>query len=234
MTYAGSAMLRCVLGIAFVLGGLSPIAHAQEADGELGDEELIRWAAREVGRADGWTMGERPPVPPDSYLEIGALGGIPDVGTEHDVARLLSELTGGALGLMVAGGAGALWVWAAIEGAADPDWMALAVGTATIFGSLGLTAGVTLAADLTGGHGNFGHAFLGQLLASAAALPLVALGFANDAPAAALVAGGLLPLAGALLGYEVGHSERASGTSAMAYLAPSNGGAQAGVAGSLP
>lgn len=234
MPYAESAMPRCVLGIALILGTFRPTAHAQQTDAEFSDEELIRWAARVVGQVDGRTVGEHPPVPPDSYVRSGTLSGIPNAGDEEDAARLLAELTGGALGLLVAGGAGALLVWAASEGDASPDGMAIAVGAATIAGALGLAAGVTLAADLAGGRGNFGHAFLGLLLGAAASLPLVALGFSNDSPVASMVAAGLLPLAGAVLGYEVGHSERARGTSTVAYLTPSNGGVQAGVAGSLP
>ncbi len=228
-------MLRCVLTIVFLLGALGPIAPAlaQDRGDELTDEQLIRWAAREVGRADGLTLGLHPPVPPVGYLSGGG-GVIRGIGPDRVMGRILAELAGGALGVLVGGGAGTLLVWAAIEGDANPDMMMIAVGTGTVLGALGLTAGVTLAADLTGGRGNFGHAFLGQIIGSAAALPLVVFGQKNDAPVAALLAAGLLPLAGAMLGYEMGHSERASGSQVGAFVTPSEGGATAGVAGALP
>ena len=49
------------------------------------------------------------------------------------------------------------------------------VASVTVLGALSVTAGVTLAAHLTGGRGNFGHAFLGQILGGDSALPFVVL-----------------------------------------------------------
>lgn len=214
-------------------------AQAEEPDaledeaGDPSDEELVRWAAREIARADGRRAGERPPVPPDAYLAVGAT---PDVQLLEDrlELRLLAELGLGLGGILLGGGAGALLVWAASESNADPTWMAIAIGSATVLGALGVTAGVTLGAELTGGRGNFGHAFLGQVIGAVLALPLVAIGLANDALPLALVAAGVLPLAGAILGYEVGHGERAGGGSPQAFVAPTRTGAIATVAGSLP
>lgn len=235
MPYAVAGMLRCLLTLVLVFGAVAPVAQAQhEAGGELTDDELIRWAAREVGRADGRTLGAHPPVPPYLYLSSGEPGVFRGPSPDRVLGRLVAELAGGALGVFVGGGVGTMLVWAAIEGDANPDTMAIAMGAGTVLGALGLTAGVTLAAELTGGRGNFGHAFLGQMLGSAAALPLIVYGLRNDAPIAALIAGGLLPIAGAMLGYEIGHSERSSGPSISPFVTPSQSGASAGVAGSLP
>lgn len=235
MPYAVVGMVRCALTLALALAAFGSVAQAQgDAGDDLTDDELIRWAAREVGRADGRSLGEHPPLPPFSYLSSGTPGGFRGVGPDRVMGRLLAELAGGAFGVLLGGGAGTLLVWAAIEGDANPDLMFIAAGTGTVLGALGVTAGVTLAAHLTGGRGNFGHAFLGQMLGSAAALPLVVLGVNRDAPLAAVLAAGLLPLAGAMLGYEIGHAEKSSGIYLMAFVAPSEGGGSAGVAGSLP
>jgi hypothetical protein len=210
------------------------------ADPEVSDLDVIRWAARDVGRSEGRPPSARPPVPPDPYLHDPAHSGAEVVlpgEDERTVARLLAELGGGALGVLVGGGAGTLIIWAALESGANPDFVVIAVAGGTVLGSLALTAGVTLAADLTGGRGNFGHAFLGQIVGGVAALPFVVLGFQEGAPAAALVAVGLLPLAGAILGYELGHAS-GSGTvptvQALAFLTPIEGGALVGVSGTLP
>jgi hypothetical protein len=152
---------------------------------------------------------------------------------ERDALRLLAELGGGALGVIVGGGLGALLVWAAAEARANPDWMLLAAGTGTAMGAFAVTGGVVMAADAVGGRGNFGDAFIGQLVGSVAALPFVTLGMANDAPAVALVSAGLLPLCGAVLGYEIGHANRSSWRQ-LAYVTPTRGGAVAGVAGHMP
>ena len=209
------------------------------ADPDVSDAEVIRWAARDVGRSEGRPPSARPPVPPDPYLhDPGHSGEVVLPGEdERTGTRLLAEVGGGALGVLVGGGAGGLIIWAALESGANPDLVVIAVGGGTVLGALAVSAGVTLAADLTGGRGNFGHAFLGQMVGGLAALPFVVLGFQEGSPAAALVAIGLLPLAGAILGYELGHSS-GSGTvppvQALAFLTPVEGGALAGVSGTLP
>lgn len=209
------------------------------ADPEVSDTDVIRWAARDVGRSEGRPPSARPPVPPDPYLHDPSHTGevlLPGED-ERTVVRLLAELGGGALGVGVGGGIGALIIWATLESHPNPNFVVLAVGGGTVLGSLALTAGVTLAADLTGGRGNFGHAFLGQIVGALAALPFVVLAFQEDAPVAALVAVGVLPLAGAILGYEVGHASGAGTVppvQALAFLTPLEGGALAGVRGTLP
>ncbi len=212
----------------------SPEAPDEPSPDELSDEELIRWAAREIGSRDGRSFGQYPPVPPDGYLTSSSQPHpFPGESNAQAGLRLLAELGGGSLGLLLGGGAGTLLIWAALEGRAHPTVVAIAFGAGTILGSLALTAGVTLAADLMGGHGNFGYAFIGQVVGAVAALPLVVLGQANDALGLSLLAAGILPLAGALLGYEIGHSDHAFANGASAYLAPIEGGAVAGVAGPL-
>ena len=213
-------------------------AAAQDLDApsrdEPSDEELIRWASHEVGRVDGRSLGERPPVPPDAYLAQGGPHDLHLVGEDDRLAlRLLAEVGGGLVGVLAGGGIGALVIWAAAESNADPTWLAIAVGTGAVLGSLGVTGGVTLAADLCGGRGNFGHAFLGEVIGAVAALPLVVLAFANDALPLALVAAGVLPLAGAMLGYEVGHADRVSAGGPIAFVTPTPSGALATVAGPL-
>ncbi|MCB9596459.1 MAG: hypothetical protein H6719_27295 [Sandaracinaceae bacterium] len=234
-------MNRVLLAVALIVASPA-IAAAQDLEpdpipspDEPSDEDLIRWASREVGRQAGRSIGEHPPVPPDPYLGTGAG---PELHLPDEegrlVLRLLAETGGGLLGVGAGGGLGALLVWAFNEGNASPDALAIAWGAAVILGSLGVTGGVTLTADWMGGRGNFGHAFLGQLVGAVAALPLVALGLANDSPALALVAAGLLPLAGAILGYEIGHMDRAGAGGPTAYVVPTMNGALAGVAGPLP
>ena len=97
-----------------------------------------------------------------------------------------------------------------------------------LLGQFGVTSGVTLAADQLRGRANFGHAFLGQLIGSIAALPFVIIGLTYDALAASMLAAGVLPLAGAMLGYELGHgSHSGEGTAPQAFLVPTVGGALA-------
>jgi len=199
------------------------------ADPDVSDADVIRWASREVGRADGRSVGRRPPEPPDPYL--GHDDAPPDVmlagDVNRDVGRLLGELGGGLLGAVVGGGAGTAIIWAAFEENLTGDWLVLAVGAGTVLGALSVTAGVTLAAHLTGGRGNFGHAFLGQILGGAAALPFVVLALDQDELAAALVAAGLLPLVGAILGYEIGHANGGGTLPVIVGVAPVRGGALA-------
>jgi len=204
-------------------------------DANVSDDEVIRWAAREVGRHDRLSLGRYPPVPPDEYLGHSAPSiALPGESNGQIGARLFAELGGGTLGLLLGGGAGSLLVWAVLEERVAADWTAVAIGAGTVLGALGLTAGVTVAADLTGGRGNFGYAFLGQVVGAVAALPIVVFGQANDALALSLVAVGILPLAGAILGYEIGHADHPLSGPALAYLTPIDGGAVAGVAGPLP
>ena len=114
-----------------------------------------------------------------------------------------------------------------------PTWLMIAAGSGTVAGALSVTAGVTLAAHLTNGRGNFGHAFLGQMIGGAVAVPFVVLALDQDALPAALVAAGLLPLAGAVLGYEVGHANGGGSLPVMVGVAPLPDGALASVRGAL-
>jgi hypothetical protein len=59
---------------------------------------------------------------------------------------------------------------------------------------------------------------------------------ANDAPALALVAAGLLPLAGAILGYELSHAGTGGSPAPrqLAFVSPTPDGVVGGVAGELP
>ena len=199
------------------------------------DDDVARWAATEVGRRHGRAVGGRPPLPPDGYLEGPDSDGPPlqlRLEPAQDLVRVLSELGMGALGVALGGGAGALLVWATSEGGGEPTWLVVSVGAAAMLGAVGVTAGVTLAGHLTSGHGNFGHAFLGQIVGAAAALPLVVVGQANDLLALSLAAAGLLPLAGAVIGYELGHAD--DGLAGIVRLTPTMGGALATVAGQLP
>jgi len=206
------------------------------ADPDVSDSEVIRWAARELSRADGRAVARRPPVPPDPYLGHGPRPAAEVSPAVDDGIRLLAELGGGTLGVLLGGGAGALLVWAAVEADANPDWMMMAGAAGGVLGAFGVTAGVTLAADATGGRANFGHAFIGQAIGSVAAVPFVVLGLSNDAPAAAFVAAGLLPVAGAVLGYELAHGLATAGDGGdpvVAWVAPIRDGAMGGVAGEL-
>jgi len=248
ITYAEGVRPLCLV---LALLAVTPVARAQDVEAipvppapaaapadEVDDDALIRWASRSLAlwRAEPVSDTRRfPPLPPDEYLEHGAAGPTARLPSTvgRDGGRLLAELGGGALGVLVGGGAGALLIWAANEGGAEDDWLAIAVGGGVLLGSLGVTGGVTLGAHLAGGHGNFGHAFMGQVIGAAASLPLVVIGMENDALPLTLVALGVLPLAGAILGYEIGHGEHALSGGPVAFVAPTRGGAFAGVAGSV-
>ncbi len=204
---------------------------------ELRGDELIRWAANQVRIYEGRPLPPpRPPVPPDNYIggEDGPLV-LPDQ-TENDVKRFFAELGGGALGVLVGGGLGALIVWAAVNDRAAPQWQGVAVGTAVAIGTFSVAGGVVLGADLTGGYGNFGVTFIGEMIGCAAALPLVTLALANGSPAVAMVSAGVLPLAGAILAYEISHANSSGLPTSrqVAFLSPVYGGAIAGVRGSMP
>lgn len=214
-----------------------PSPGASEDD--IDDTALIRWASEEVRIYERRPVAPPlAPIPPDSYLGTGIDGPLvlPDQ-SGHDAVRVLAELGGGALGVLIGGGLGALIVWGAVEEHANPDWMIVAVGAGTAIGAFAVTGGVVLAADLTGGRGNFGEAFIGQVIGCAAALPLVTIAMANDALPLAIVSAGVLPLAGAILGYEISHANADGASTAprqIAFLSPTLGGAVAGVRGELP
>ncbi|MGE0788472.1 MAG: hypothetical protein AB7S26_22545 [Sandaracinaceae bacterium] len=218
----------------------APAASAHDAEDGISDQELVRWASREVGREEGRPIGERPPIPPDQYLaeshhlstQYAVVAPI-----EQDLLRVFAELGLGALGLGIGGGTGALLILGADQAGGDPTWTVLAAMGAVMLGSVALTSGVTLGADLTHGRGNFGHAFLGMLAGAAAAIPLVVLGMDEHVLEAALVAAGVLPLAGAVLGYEIGHADTEGGTdrpTLSVLAAPTPTGATLAVLGSLP
>lgn len=197
----------------------------------ISDDELLRWASNEVRLHEGRPIAApRPPIPPASYT-MGAEAVLPHEG-ERDAVRLLAELGGGAVGVLVGGGVAALVVWSAVEARANPDWMMVAVGTGATIGAFAITGGVVIAGEAAGGRGTFGDAFIGQLVGSVAALPLVTLGVAEDALAISIVSAALLPLCGAILGYEISHANRSS-TRQLAYVRPTPGGALLGVAGEL-
>ncbi len=216
-----------------------PDPPSAATSGELSDTELIRWAANEVRIYEGRPPAPpRPPVPPDSYLGTGTDGplALPDQ-SGRDALRVLAEVGGGALGVLVGEGLATLIVWGAMEEHASTEWMMVAVGAGATLGAFGITTGVFLAGDATGGRGSFGDAFIGQLIGSAVAVPLVTLGVDNDAPVLSFVSAAVLPLAGAILGYEISHANSESAAAAprqIAFLSPTYGGAIAGVRGELP
>jgi hypothetical protein len=199
---------------------------------DVSDLELVRWAANEVRLYEGRAAASRPPVPPDSYLGSGSVE-ITAVRGEDGALRVVAEVGGGLLGLLIGAGIGSLAVWGALEVNADPIWTMVAVGTATTLGAFGVTAGVVVSGEATGGRGSFGHTFIGQLVGSALAVPLVTLGLANDLPALSAVAVAILPLTGAMFGYEVSHANREGALRHVAFVRPAPGGAMVGMAGEV-
>lgn len=216
-----------------------PEPPSPAARDDVGDDELLRWASNEVRIYEGRPLAPpRPPVPPDSYFGTGADGvlTLPDQSA-HDATRVLAELGGGALGVLVGGGLATLIVWGAMEESASTEWMMVAVGSGAALTMVGVTGGVVLAGNAAGGHGNIGETFIGELIGSAVAVPLITIGIDNDAPVLAFVSAGVLPLAGAILGYELSHANSESAAAAprqFAFLSPTYGGAVAGVRGTLP
>lgn len=215
-----------------------PAALDPEAD-DISDADVIRWASREVGREDGRAVGEHPPIPPDEYLRRSRNGPQPifEADPAGDVLRVLAETGMGTLIGGAGGALGGLLIWAMFETGADGRWTAIAVAAGASAGALSITSGVTLGGELTGGRGNFGQAFLGQLIGAAVALPLVVLALDQDLLPAAIAAAGTLPLVGAVLGYEIGHADAQTSRVSepvVAYAAPLRGGALGGVAGRLP
>lgn len=209
-----------------------PVPEPPPGDSQpLSDEELIRWAANEV-RIHERRAPEppRPPVPPASYLGSEEPLALPGEG-ERDALRVLGEFGGGVAGVVIGGALAALAVWCAIEAGAAPDVLLLTGAAATAIGAFAITGGVTLAGDALGGNGRFADAFIGQLIGSLAALPLVTVGLMNDAPGVAIASAALLPLAGALRAYEFSHANRSH---SRAYAAPMPGGATVGLVGSVP
>lgn len=233
------AALASILLFAFAPSAMAQVEvvpdppEPPERSDTISDEELLRWASNEVRLHEGRPLPPpRPPIPPASYT-MGAEGPVvlPHEG-ERDAVRLLAELGGGAVGVLVGGGVATLVVWGAVEARANPDWMMVAVGTGATIGAFAITGGVVIAGEAAGGRGTFGDAFIGQLVGSVAALPLVTLGVAEDALAISIVSATLLPLCGAILGYEISHANRSS-TRQLAYVRPTPGGALLGVAGEL-
>jgi hypothetical protein len=217
--------------IAALATSLCAPASAQDEE-EVSDDELIRWAANEVRILEG-----RPPnapavpMPPASYLGVSGENGAVTFA-DRTPLRVLAEAGAGALGFGIGAGLGALIVWAAIEARANTQWMTVAVGTGAILGALGVTSGVVLAGDALDGRGNFGHAFIGTAIGSALAIPLVVLGVEHDALPLSFVAASILPLAGAMIAYEIGHGE--AGLGPVPFVAPTGNGVVGGVVGPVP
>jgi hypothetical protein len=222
---------------------LPQIARAQElevvppppAESERLSEEdqLLRWASNEVRIHEGReARPPRAPLPPTDYMLTSRTGPVELVGEgDRDALRVLAESGMGALGVALGGGIGALIVWGAMEGGANPDGQLIAMFAAAATGMLGVTSGVVLAGDLMEGRGNFGHAFVGQAIGVVLALPLVVLGMENDLLALPIVGLSVLPLAGAILAYEIAHADA---DAPMVYVSPIEQGAMGGVAGTMP
>lgn len=210
-----------------------PEPPAAAADEVISDDALIRWASNEVRLHEGRAPSPSGvPIPPASYAGVDGPTALPNEG-ERDGMRLLAEVGGGALGVLTGGGVAALIIFGALEAGAQPEWMMVAGAGGTVIASFAITAGVVLAGNAVNGRGSFGDAFIGQLVGSLAALPFITAGVLGDAPAVALVAGGLLPLCGAILGYEISHANR-SVPGTFAFVHPTPGGALAGLAGPIP
>lgn len=199
-----------------------PEPPAEPDDGALNDDALIRWAVSEL-RVH---RGEPNEAPRAALAPAEENTGAPAIARvdRSDAVRVLAEIGGGTVGFAIGGGLGILLLWAADQANASPDWMLIAGGVGTVLGALGVTTGVVLAAESVGGRGNFGHAFLGQAIGSLVALPIVVLGLQNDAPELSIVAAGILPLAGAVLAYEISHGDQG----AVAFVGPT------GIAGTIP
>jgi hypothetical protein len=231
-----------LVAVSLPAGALAqPLEAADEAEvpeppsssDTISDVELVRWAANEVRIHEGRARTSQPPVPPDAYVGTGIVDPTA-IPPENDALRIVAEIGGGTLGLLIGAGLGGLVVWGAVESTTDPVWRMVAIGAASTAGAFGVTGGVVLAAEATGGRGHFGHAFIGQLMGSAVALPLVMLGLANDLPAISAVAIGILPLAGAMFGYEISHVNREGAVRQVAFVTPTpDGGAMVGVAGEV-
>lgn len=178
-------------------------------DADVDDETVIRWAAQEVARAEGRTVTRHPPLPPETYLGR-AEPRVPTLSLDGDpMSRVFAELGLGAIGALIGFGLGALTIWAADEAGASADGQAIAIGASAMVAGLAVTAGITLGAEVRGGRGNFGHAFLGMLVGSAVAIPFIVYGLAFAVEGAALAAGLVLPLVGGVIGYEIGHANGA-------------------------
>ncbi|MFK7985478.1 MAG: hypothetical protein AB8I08_05565 [Sandaracinaceae bacterium] len=188
-------------------------------DANVDDETVIRWAAQEVARAQGRTVNAHPPLPPEPYLGQSEPM-VPTLSLDGDpLSRVFAELGLGAIGALVGFGIGALTIWVADEAGASADGQAIAIGASAMVAGLAVTAGVTLGAEVRGGRGNFGHAFLGMLVGSAVAIPFIVYGLAFAVEGAALAAGLVLPLVGGVLGYEIGHANGAPRSRAPMQLA---------------
>jgi hypothetical protein len=219
------ALVLLVAAPASAQGPSLEVEIPEPDDADVSEDALIRWASNEVRVYEGRPRSpERVPIVPDAYLTNGGAREPMPNTLEEDITRVLAEISGGAIGYLIGGGIGAALIWGAHEANANPDWMMVSVAAGAVLGAMGITGGVLLAGDLTGGQGNFGHAFLGQALGSLLALPLVVLGLENDMPELAFVAAGVLPLAGAVLAYEVAHGEQGS----RIVLGPT------GIAGTIP
>jgi hypothetical protein len=104
----------------------------------------------------------------------------------------------------------------------------------SVVGAVGLSFGSYAGAEWVGGDGSLAYTVLGGLGGSALALAAAIFETRNDT-SAPLVAGTvvLLPLAGAVLGYELSSDHRAAsaGASVAIGVAPAPGGAGVGVSG---
>lgn len=236
-------MFPRALGLVLVLFASAPALAQGEDDAAVpeppsagsepvSDAELIRWAAREVRIHEGRRAERHPPIPPDGYVgaSVDRPGAALD-GATDDLLRVLAEVGVGSLGLLLGAGVGGLLVWSAHELDADPIWTMVAVGAGSTIAAFGVTLGVVLGGEAVDGRGNFGHAFIGQLMGSALTLPFVTLAMAEDRPELAVLAVALFPLAGAILGYELSHASRDGGLRLLSVVSPTPGGVVLGLAG---
>ena len=215
---------------------LAGVAHAQVEPDEgpetaVSDAELVRWASREVGEP---ALVRVPPPPPDAYHAAAPRTALTLADTpDRDLERILAEIGGGALGMLIGGGLGTLAIWLATQSSAEPEWAMLAAGSGSALAAIGVSAGVALGADAAGGRGNYGYAFLGQALGALAALPLVVAALDRGEPGLAIVPAGVLPLCGAVLGYELGLLAQGQRAGAFASIAPLRDGVLVTAAGAF-
>jgi hypothetical protein len=169
-------------------------------------------------------------VPPAGYAQPGAVGGALVPGGGQSSQEVQAESNGLVPRLILEPLMGALvgWSFAAVGllvglaasdclggGGIDSCLIGMIVGTYTGF-LVGIPLGVTWAGGWFGGMGGFGSAFLGTLAGTALAVLVAAL--AQDSGVAMGIF--VLPVAGAMIGYELSSSANARAATTGIALTP--------------
>ncbi len=133
--------------------------------------------------------------------------------SDERAGRIAAE-GGGALAGTVVGGLAGGGLGCLFDGGNDREWGCLAPGLigAGIGATVGIGAGVYLGGNLSGANGGLGWTILGESIGLAAAIATLVISELKPSPLLIGTLAYLMPVAGAIIGYELSTSVRIEAT----------------------